>query len=497
MIDTIAALFLNPKTKRAKNAVPLVSLSETGFAAWHGTAEKAQVGWCDSHQFVGRAGSILAIPGENGAITAVLCGVPDVSALWDWCAVYEQLPVGAYQMCPDFDAARATQAALGFALSAYRYAPSGEPGKPLRTLSWPLAADRGYVLRAARGTALARDLVMTPANRMGPDALANAAKAVAKVHKAKIKVVVGDDLLKQGYPAIHAVGRASTVAPRLIDLQWGHAKHPKVTLIGKGVTFDTGGLDLKPAGGMKLMKKDMGGAAQVLGLAQMIMDAALPVRLRVLIPAVENSVAGNAMRPLDVLETRSGLTIEVGNTDAEGRVILSDALYEAAGELPHLMIDCATLTGAARVALGTELPVMFTNDDATAEQLVGLGADADDPVWRLPLWRPYARHVVAKTADVTNAPDVGTGGAITAALFLERFVNAGASAAKGTASVSASQAKVSCGVNNAADGVPPWVHIDLMAYNTGSRPGRPEGGEAMGLRALYDLVAARFASVKK
>jgi len=500
MTDPISALFIDPKSKRAQKAIPLTCVSESGYGVWRTVAEAASVAWCDAHGFVGQAGSVLAVPGADGAIQTVLCGVPDVPSLWDWCAVFEGLSAGVYRIESDLDADAATQAALGFALAAYSFTQPGKasakPGKPAKILVWPDAADRGHVLRAARATTLARNLVMTPANHMGPDALAAAAGHVAKTHKAKIRVIIGDDLLKQGYPAIHAVGRASTTAPRLIDIRWGNAKHPKVTLVGKGVTFDTGGLDLKPSGGMTFMKKDMGGAAQVLALADMIMDAKLPVRLRVLIPAVENSVAGNAMRPLDVLETRSGLTIEVGNTDAEGRVILADALYEAAGEHPHLIIDCATLTGAARVAVGTELPALFANDDVTADQLMGHGADSDDPLWRLPLWRPYARQVVAKTADVTNAPDVGTGGAITAALFLERFVNAGASDAKGKTPVSAQQSKASCGVNNGADGVPPWVHIDLMAYNTSSRPGRPEGGEAMGLRALYGLIEDRFGAAK-
>ncbi|MHC8508187.1 MAG: leucyl aminopeptidase family protein [Rhodospirillales bacterium] len=423
--------------------------------------------------------------------------------------MFEALPPGGYVIDPKPGAKAAEDAVLAFALAAYRFllnpAPAG--AKPVKQLVRPRMAENAYAraLSAARATWLARDLITMPANRMGPAALAKAARAEAKRAGAEISVITGGDLLKKGWPAVHAVGRAAAEPPRLIDLRWGRETHPKLTLIGKGVTFDTGGLDIKPAGAMKLMKKDMGGAAQILGLAAMVMDAGLPVRLRVLIPAVENSIAGNAMRPLDVIDTRAGLSIEIGHTDAEGRVILADALFEAARERPALMIDCATLTGAARVALGTELPALFCNDDASAKRLVDLGAAVDDPLWRLPLWRPYARHVAAaKAADVTNAPETGFAGAITAALFLERFVNAGAAKAKppqktargrkasASAPVPAHQARASCGVHNAAEDAPPWAHVDLMAYNTSSRPGRPEGGEAMGLRALFALIEDRF-----
>ncbi|MEK9725322.1 MAG: leucyl aminopeptidase family protein, partial [Rhodospirillaceae bacterium] len=315
-------------------------------------------------------------------------------------------------------------------------------------------------------TGLIRDLINTPAVDMGPDGLAAAAAKVAKAHRARIKVIVGNDLLKKNYPAVHAVGRAHDRAPRLIDITWGNARAPKVTLVGKGVCFDTGGLDIKSAAGMRLMKKDMGGAAHVLGAAAWIMAAKLKVRLRVLIPAVENSIAGNAMRPGDVVPTRKGLTIEIGNTDAEGRVILSDALAEAAIEKPELIVDFATLTGAARVALGPELPALFCTDDRLADDLLAAGTAATDPFWRMPLWAGYDRLVDGKVADVNNAPEGGHGGAITAALFLQRFVEPDV----------------------------PWAHIDLMAWNGSNRPGRPEGGEAMGLRALCGMLANRYGS---
>jgi len=297
---------------------------------------------------------------------------------------------------------------------------------------------------------------------MGPAELAEAAERVGKAHGASVKVIVGDRLLDENYPAVHAVGRASVRAPRLIDLRWGRTG-PKITLCGKGVCFDSGGLDIKSSANMKLMKKDMGGAAHMLGLAQMVMAAQLPVRLRLLIPAVENSISGNAYRPLDVVRTRKGLSVEIGNTDAEGRVILSDALTEADRESPDLLIDCATLTGAARVALGPEPPALFSNHDASAESLIRHGQAERDPVWRLPLFKPYRRGLDSKVADLNNIWDSPFAGAITAALFLQEFVSP----------------------------TTPWLHLDIMGWNTTSRPGRPEGGEAMGLRALYALVAER------
>jgi leucyl aminopeptidase len=355
---------------------------------------------------------------------------------------------------------------LGWALATYRFGRYRKHEGSFPTLVWPGGCDRAGVERAASATFLVRDLINTPAADMGPEELAAAARTLADGHGARFAVIVGDELQVRNYPAVHAVGRASSRAPRLIDLQWGDESNPRVTLVGKGVCFDSGGLDLKPAAGMKLMKKDMGGAAIMLGLARMVMSANLPVRLRVLIPAVENSVSGNALRPLDVIETRKGLTVEIGNTDAEGRVILADALAEAASEQPALLVDCATLTGAARVALGTELPALFTNDDTLAQALLAHGAATGDPLWRLPLWKPYKRHLDGKVADLTNAADIAFAGAITAALFLAEF---------------AKPAK-------------PWAHIDIMAWNTDSRPGRPEGGEAMGMRALYGLIRERFGS---
>jgi leucyl aminopeptidase len=313
-------------------------------------------------------------------------------------------------------------------------------------------------------TWLVRDLITTPAADMGPAELAEVVTGIGSPYGASSRVLAGQQLLDHNYPAIHAVGQASPRAPRLIDLTWGDAGRPKVTLVGKGVCFDTGGLDLKPSSAMKLMKKDMGGAAIMLGLAQMVMAADLPVRLRLLIPAVENVVGGRALKPLDVVRTRSGLAIEIGNTDAEGRVILADALAEAAAEEPALLVDCATLTGAARVALGTEIAALFCPDDGLADDLLRHAEACRDPMWRLPLWPGYRRHLDGKTAPLTNAPDTAYGGAILAALFLAAFV----------------------------EPVRAWVHLDVMAWNTDNRPGRPEGGEAMGMRALFALIEGRW-----
>jgi leucyl aminopeptidase len=311
---------------------------------------------------------------------------------------------------------------------------------------------------------LARDLINTPAEDMGPPELAEAAQTLAAKHGARYRVIVGDELLELNYPAIHMVGRAAAKAPRLIDFVWGNENAPKLTLVGKGVCFDTGGLDLKPSGGMRMMKKDMGGAATLLGLASAIMEAKLPVRLRVMVPAVENAVAGNAFRPLDIIKTRKGMTVEVGNTDAEGRLILCDALYEACNERPTLLIDMATLTGAARTALGPELPALFANDDAVADELLRFGLNESDPLWRLPLWKPYRQMIVSPIADLNNVSESSFAGAITAALYLDAFVTPGT----------------------------PWIHIDTYAWNQKSRPGRPEGGEALAMRALYALIEHRF-----
>ena len=448
-------------------AVEVTALGKAALPPWLAGQPETVRAWIESTGFKAEDGAVCLIPGADGRLGRVLLGLADEDESWAFAVLPGKLPPGDYRIVPEPEPGAATQAALAWSLATYcfeRY--KKRAGKPWPRLAWPEAADRAQVERCHDAITLVRDLINTPAADMGPAELANAAEQVAARFGARFRVIVGDGLLAENYPAIHAVGRAAAShrRPRLIDFSWGDEGAPRVTLVGKGVCFDTGGLDLKPSSGMKLMKKDMGGAAHVLGLASMIMAAALPVRLRVLIPAVENSVSGDAMRPLDVLATRKGLSVEVGNTDAEGRLILCDALAEASAEKPALLIDMATLTGAARSALGTDLPALFCNDDQLAEDILRAGRAEAEPVWRLPLHKPYRRMLDSKVADLTNASDSPHAGAITAALFLQEFVAAGIA----------------------------WAHLDLMAWNGTSRPGRPEGGEALALRALFRVIAERF-----
>ena len=451
-------------TEGAEGAIPVTPVADATFTQWIAEQPAALQSWTATTGFEGNAGTLSLVPGPNGGLARVLFGIPARPTLWDWAPLATDLPVGTYAIDGELPVDQATELALAWGLAQYRFDRYKSNGKGRPSLVAPAGADLAHARRTARFTNMVRDLVNTPAADMGPDSLAAAAQALAGEYGAECHVTVGEDLIRDNFPAIHAVGRAHDRAPRLIDIRWGDPGARKVTLVGKGVCFDTGGLDIKAASGMKLMRKDMGGGAHVLGIAGMIMDANLPVRLRVLVPAVENSIAGNAMRPGDIVMTRKGLTIEIDNTDAEGRVILADALAEAAGEKPEVIVDFATLTGAARVALGTELPALFCNDDALAEALLAAGKARTDPLWRMPLWPGYVRMVKGKFADLTNSPEGGHGGAITAALFLEHFV---------TPEI-------------------PWAHIDLMAWNPSTRPGRPEGGEAMGLRAVYHAIAERF-----
>ncbi|MBK1839394.1 leucyl aminopeptidase family protein [Azospirillum sp. YIM B02556] len=451
------------------DTVALTPVTKAGLADWLSAQSPAVASWVKAVGFTGEAGSTVFLPGPDGAVAHVLAGVSAVDDLWAFAGLPSSLPAGSYRIDSKIegalDARAATRAALGWALGSYRFSRyKKQPEKGFANLVWPAEADRGEVERAATATWLVRDLVNTPACDMGPAELAQAAQDLAVEFDAAVEVIVGQDLLDRDYPAIHAVGRASPRAPRLVDLRWGNPDHPKVTIVGKGVCFDTGGLDLKPSSGMLMMKKDMGGAAHALALGRMIMMAGLPVRLRVLVPAVENVVSGDSFKPLDVLKTRKGLTVEVGNTDAEGRLILCDALAEADSEKPDLLIDFATLTGAARVALGPDLPALMCNDDQLANDLTEAGTAVDDPMWRLPLWAPYRKGLDSKVADINNVTTNGFAGAITAGLFLQEFVSKGTS----------------------------WAHLDTYAWNGSARPGRPEGGEALGLRAAYAVIAKRF-----
>jgi len=443
---------------RAANAISVTPLRAAHLAGWLKSQSAPVQRWVKALDFQAKPGTFCLLPGEDGKVERVLFGLDEGADRWSSAALPTALPPGTYQLDAEADG-DPTLFAFGWAAGGYRFRRYRSELGQLARLVWPQGADKALVKRLVSALALARDLINTPSNDMGPAELSAAVKAVAKEHKAKIKEIVGDDLLKQNYPTIHMVGRASTRAPRLIDLRWG-SEGPKLTLIGKGVCFDTGGLDLKGGSYMRLMKKDMGGAALMLGLAQSIMDAKLKLRLRLLIPAVENSVSGNAMRPLDVIKTRKGLTVEIGDTDAEGRLILCDALAEAENDKPDLIIDAATLTGSARVALGPEMPALFATKDATAEAVLLHGKHQDDQLWRLPLNKAYRRMLDSKVADINNCPESGFAGAITAALYLQEFINPGTD----------------------------WLHIDTSGWNFSARPGRPEGGEALTLRALYAFI---------
>ena len=451
------------KATRDGEAIPLTPIRKSGWESWLEGQTNSVKGWATSTRFTAEAGRVSLVPGDDGTLQRVLFGLGDKVTMWDWAALPAQLPERTFYLDAQLSDDEARRAALGWAMGTYRFENYRDIEGTLATLVWPEGVDRARVEHAALATFLVRDLINTPASDMGPEELADAAVHLAEAHGASTRIIVGDDLLDQEYPSIHAVGRASTRAPRLIDLQWGDEAGKKITLVGKGVCFDSGGLDLKPAANMKLMKKDMGGAAQVLGAAKMVMASELPVRLRVLIPAVENAVSGSALRPLDVVKTRKGLTVEIGNTDAEGRVILSDALTEAASEEPELMVDFATLTGAARISLGTDLPALFSNDDVVAEELLEKGKQETDPLWRMPLWKPYRKMIDSKVAHLNNVAASPYAGAITAALFLSEFVES-----------------------------VPWVHIDLMGWNTDTKPGRPEGGEAQGMRAVFSYLESRY-----
>ena len=443
-------------------AVPIEPIPEGGLERWVKQQSPATGAWVAANGFKAKPGQHLIIPDAAGGIGAVALGVNHGRDIWSYGALPFGLPEGNYRLSYFMSGESATAAALGWALGGYVFDRYKKRQRDPARLAMPKSADKDAVRREAAAIFLVRDLVNTPAEDMGPAELAAAAREVARASGAKFSVIIGDDLLKKNYPCIHAVGRASSRAPRLIDMRWG-TRGPKITLVGKGVCFDSGGLDIKGANWMLMMKKDMGGAAHVLGLAQMVMAAGLDLRLRVLIPAVENSISANAYRPMDIIRSRKGLTVEIGNTDAEGRVILCDALADADAEKPDLLIDMATLTGAARVALGPDLPVLYANDDAVAESALRHGKAADDTLWRLPLHKPYRRMIDSKIADINNSGESPFAGSITAALFLADFV----------------------------DPATHWMHFDIMAWNPTARPGRPEGGEAQAIRGLFAMIAER------
>ncbi len=448
---------------RNSNVIPVILLNQKTFSHWIKKQPSDVVQWLESQNFTAKKEEFCLIP-SKGSIICV-AGVAEELSIWSIAGLPERLSPGEYKIEGKLAAKDAEALYLGWLLGSYRFSKyKNKPDKPFAMLMPPAGIDAAAIEHQAESICLARDLINTPANDLGPEELASACKHVARAYKADYSEIVGEQLLAKNYPAIYEVGKASSRAPRLVDIRWGNPRHPKVTLVGKGVCFDSGGLDIKPSSGMKLMKKDMGGAASLLALARMIMHARLPVRLRLLVPAVENSISGNAYRPFDIINTRKGITVEIGNTDAEGRIILCDALYEADKEKPDLLIDCATLTGAARTALGTDIPALFTPSDTLAASLASHSEKTNDPFWRLPLWGGYRDMLNSQTADINSAPDSGYAGAITAALYLKEFVS------------------------ETRD----WAHIDMMAWNLSKRPGRPAGGEAMAIRALFSYIAERF-----
>ncbi len=449
---------------RTPDCIPVIPVIESEFGPWLERQEDFLRHWLIATAFKAKPGSFNLIPDADGRLRAVIAGIVKADDLWALGNLPAALPEGNYRLDGAFDPWRLERMTLGWALGAYQFTRYKTPKRPMAKLALDPVSDGDRIRRQIAAVTLTRDLINTPAEDMMPEHLAEAMLALGREFDASVEQIVGDELLARNFPLIHAVGRASTHPPRLLDLRWGDPTHPKITLIGKGVCFDSGGLDLKPSSAMRLMKKDMGGAATVLGLARLIMSAGLPVRLRVLVAAVENAVAGNAFRPGDVLRSRQGLTVEIHNTDAEGRLVLCDALAEAGAEQPEMLLDFATLTGAARVALGTGVPALFCNDESMASKLLAAAEREQDPCWRLPLHAPYREILDSRIADIANASDSSYAGAITAALFLQEFVLAGI----------------------------PWAHFDSMAWNLKTQAGRPEGGEAMGMRAVFGWLEQRY-----
>ena len=445
------------------------------YLAAHGRLERdlaplsrEQRAWLQEMGWQAAQGNIAILPGEDGQIAGAVLGIGDIVHQGGLAQLAgkaaRQLPPGAWRFheAPE----NAELACLAWLLGSYSFARyCGDHNRPARHLKVPKGVDRDHVLRVAEGVILGRDLINTPANDMGPEELAEAAARLAGRHGAEFSQIVGDDLLEKNFPLLHAVGRASSRPPRLIELKWGNPDHPRISLAGKGICFDSGGLNLKPGNSMALMKKDMGGAATALSLGMMIMSAGLPVRLHIVIPAADNSISGNAFRPGDVIESRNGISVEIGNTDAEGRLVLADGLALASEKKPDMLICLATLTGAARVALGAELPPLYADDDEIAASLQEISHQICDPLWRMPLWKPYERHLRSKIADINHISDNGgMGGSITAALFLRRF----------------------------AQGAGQFIFLDIYGWVPSDRSGKPRGGEPQGARALFEFLRKHY-----
>lgn len=452
--------------EKPANSIAIHPLTKAGWEALEPSLPELERQWAKLHDFSAKVGQVCWLPDTRGGISKVLAGYDEADSMrWAIAGLPGKLPGGSYHLECAWAESDRLLAGIGWGLGSYRFEQylrlDNNKPKPVLYLPEPDKA-QAYI----QAVTLVRDLVNQPANHMMPEHLSAAAEQLALAFGADFSEIVGDDLLTENYPAIHAVGRGSAHEPRLLKLRWGNPMHPSVTLVGKGVCFDTGGLDIKPSQYMRLMKKDMGGAAHVLGLARLVMQLKLPVHLRVLIPAVDNAIGGDAFRPGDILATRAGKQVEVDNTDAEGRLVLCDALSEAATQKPQLLLDFATLTGAARVALGTEIPVFFSNNSELATQLQAASEAAGELIWNLPLHQPYFEQLKSHCADFTNSGG-SYGGAITAALFLNEFVP------KGVA----------------------WAHFDIMAWNVRERAGRPVGGEAMGLFAVYAYLESVYRTI--
>ncbi len=447
------------------NAVPLVLMNRGDFAAWRDQQTSQTQAWLSTHAFTASGGSFLVIPDSDGKAGMVAVGVNDASDPYCLSHLPTMLPAQRAYRITNASPLKleASLALLSWGLGAYKFNRYIE-AKPVARLCLESVNESAETFAILKATTLVRDLINTPTEHMGPEELEAVAIRLAHAYGGTVNVVVGDDLLKQNFPTIHAVGRASHRAPRLIELNWGNEAHPKVSIVGKGVCFDTGGLNIKNADGMRNMKKDMGGSAHALGLAQLIMATGLPVRLQMLVPAVENSIGPNAFRPGEVIVTRQGLSVEIDNTDAEGRLVLCDALTYACESSPELLLDFATLTGAARIALGPDLPALFCNNEALAADYLLAGEQTSDRLWRMPLWRPYLSYLKSNIADLANSGPSRMAGCISAALYLERFVKEGMV----------------------------WSHVDVYSWNDGERPGRPAGGEAQGLRAVYRMLKKRY-----
>ncbi len=444
----------------ADHALPLHAATAATFAAWSAQQTPAVQAWLQAQGFTAAAGTHALLPGSDGLAGAVL-GVADLRDPFAWAHAPYALPAGDWRMAGDIDDDARAALQLGWGLGSYRFTRYRAATRAPARLVGAIDADIAAQLAAC---ARVRDLVNTPTEDMGPADLEAVTRTIAQAHGADLDVLVGDDLLLHNFPAIHAVGRASHRDPRLIVLHWGDQAHPHIAIVGKGVCFDTGGLDVKAAAGMRNMKKDMGGAAHAIALAELIMARRLPVRITLLVPAVENALGPNAYRPGEVVATRKGISVEIDNTDAEGRVVLCDALAYASEQKPQLILDFATLTGAARVALGPDLPALFGNDDDIANAWLDGGMRTHDPLWRMPLHRPYMRYLSSGIADIANGSSTPMAGCITAALYLDKFVPA----------------------------EQPWAHLDVYSWNDSDRPGRPAGGEAQALRACYAMLKARF-----